>query len=186
MNTKHDPNYCPSNKKIGEGNFGFALDVRPGKEAATEELRLQWSKEKKDDFDLNEKEVNIVDCEAERGDHKHSVSDEKSKEREIEHFDFEDYFQIEVVDGESLFVCNVCNEGLENEHEIEEHIKNNHESLLNDDSYDDIDLYEGFDEEGHRIVWISVYQDLVHLDCTATSLDTGRGRHSLFWYQLTY
>ena len=45
MNTKHDPNYCPSNTKIGEGNFGF--DVRPSKEAATEALRLQWSREKK-------------------------------------------------------------------------------------------------------------------------------------------
>ena len=34
MYTKHDPNYCPSDKKIWEGNFGF--DVRPSKEAATE------------------------------------------------------------------------------------------------------------------------------------------------------
>ena len=42
MNTKHDPNFCPSNKKIGEENFGFALNVRPGKEAAKEAL----SKEK--------------------------------------------------------------------------------------------------------------------------------------------
>ena len=88
-------------------------------------------------------------------DYKHSVGDEKSKECEsevFEVFDFEDYFQIEVVDVESLFVCNICNEGLENEQEFEEHNKNSHESLLNDDSYDDIDLYEGFDKEGHRIV----------------------------------
>ena len=58
MNTKHDPNYCPSNTKIGEGNFGF--DVRPSKEAETEALRLHWSGEKKDDSDLNKKELNVV------------------------------------------------------------------------------------------------------------------------------
>ena len=110
MNTRHDPNYCPCNTKIGEGNFGF--HVRPSKEAATEALILQWSREKKDDSDLNKKELNVVDDKAERGDHKHS--DEKSKECESELFDFEDYFQIEIVDGESLFVCNICNEGLEN------------------------------------------------------------------------
>ena len=99
---------------------------------------------------------------------------------ESELFDFEDNFQIEVVDGESLYVCNVCNEGLENKQEIEQHIKNNPESLLNDDSFDDIGLYEGFDKEGHRIVLISVYQDLVYLNCAATCLDTVRGRHSAF------
>ena len=67
--------------------------------------------------------------------------------------DVEDYFQLEFVDGEPLFVCNVCNEGLESDAEIRKHINDKHESLLNDDleSWDDADLYEGFDEEGHRI-----------------------------------
>ena len=51
------------------------------------------------------------------------------------------------------FLCAMsANEGLDTEQEVAKHIKNNHESLLNDDSYDDNDLYEGFDEEGHRIV----------------------------------
>ena len=50
--TKHDPKYYPSNNKIGQGKFGFA--IRPGKEVATEALRLEWSKEKND-------EKNIVD-----------------------------------------------------------------------------------------------------------------------------
>ena len=118
-------------------------------------MSLQWSREKKDDSDLNEKELNIINNKSEKVDHKHSVSDEKSKECEsevFEVFDFEDYFQIEVVDVESRFVCNICNEGLENEQEFKEHIKNYHESRLNDDSYDDINLYEGFDKEGHIIV----------------------------------
>ena len=113
-------------------------------------MRLEWSKEKKDENNLSEKEINIVDDKVERQDYEHSVNDEKGKESEL--LDVEDYFQIEVVDGETLFVCNVCNEGLDTEQEIAKHIQNNHESLLNDDSYDDNELYEGFDEEGHRIV----------------------------------
>ena len=142
-NTKHDPNNCPSSKKIGEGNFGFAFDARPGQEAAAEALRLEYSKEKKDENNLSEKEINIVVDKVERQEYEHSVNDEKGKEREL--LDVEDYFQIEVVDGETLFVCNVCNEGLDTEQEIAKHIQNNHESLLNDDSYDDNELYEGFE-----------------------------------------
>ena len=45
-------------------------------------------------------------------------------------------------------------------------------------SYSEIKLYEGFDEEGHRIIIFSVKLDLVQVDFTATSLETGRGRHS--------
>ena len=106
--------------------------------------------EKKDDNNVNEKEINIVDDKVEIEDHEDSVNEEKNKKSEC--VDIKDYFQIKVVDGETLFVCNVCNKGLDNEQEIAKHIKNNHESLLNDDSYDDNELYKGFDEEGHRIV----------------------------------
>ena len=34
---------------------------------------------------------------------------------------------------------------------LHQHIEEKHESLMNDDSFDDSDLYEGYDEEGHRI-----------------------------------
>ena len=46
----------------------------------------------------------------------------------------------------------ICIEGLDNEMEITKHIKDNHEILLSDDSYTDSELYEGFGEEGHRII----------------------------------
>ena len=65
-------------------------------------------------------------------------------------FNSEDYFQLEYVDGEPLFVCNVCDEGFDSEAEITQHIGEKHESLMNDDSLKDSDLYKGFDEEGHR------------------------------------
>ena len=60
----------------------LGFDLIPSKEAATEAFSLQWSREKKDDSDLNEKELNIVNNKSEKRDHKHSVSDEKSKECE--------------------------------------------------------------------------------------------------------
>ena len=65
--------------------------------------------------------------------------------------DVEDYFQIEFVDGEPVFVCNICNEGFKNEADITKHINDKHESLMSDD-LNDTDLYEGFDEDGNRIV----------------------------------
>ena len=85
----------------------------------------------------------------ERNDHENSIIDDKSKDID---FLAEDYFQIEIVDGETVYVCNICNEGLDNKNEITKHIKDNHESLMNDDSYSDTNIYEGFDEQGHRIV----------------------------------
>ena len=42
-------------------------------------------------------------------------------------------FQIEFVDGEPVFVCNICNEGINNEAEITKHINDKHESLMSDD-----------------------------------------------------
>ena len=37
--------------------------------------------------------------------------------------DVEDLIQIESVDGELLYACNVCNQGLETETEMKEHLK---------------------------------------------------------------
>ena len=117
--------------------FGFAFDVIPGKEAEAAEWQFEW-KEKKNDDKTSDKKCN-----------KKSEYSEKCKESEV--FNAKDYFQLEYVDGELLIVCNVCDEGFVSEPEITQHIEEKHESLTNDDSLDDSDLYEGFDEEGHII-----------------------------------
>ena len=44
--------------------------------------------------------------------------------------DIEDLFQIESVDGELLYACNVCNEGLETETEIKEHLNKDHKEII--------------------------------------------------------
>ena len=148
-NTKYDPNYCSSNKKIGKGKFGFAFDVRHGKEKEAEALRLEWSQQNKYKNNITEKEKNVEDKTNEQDDNESSENEEKCKESVI--VDLEDYYQIEFVNGEPIFVCNICNEGLDTETEITKHIKDKHESIMSDD-LNDSDLYEGFDEDGNRIV----------------------------------
>ena len=32
--------------------------------------------------------------------------------------DIKDFYQIEINDGETLFACNICNEGVDNEHSV--------------------------------------------------------------------
>ena len=39
-NTKH----AESQKELGDGQFGFVFDVRPGKEKGAELLRNEWNK----------------------------------------------------------------------------------------------------------------------------------------------
>ena len=95
----------------------------------------------------------------------------RKKERKEESLDadIEDFFQIQVVDGETLYVCNICNEDVDNENMINRHIHENHEDFKNhvqdsDDAesieektekektFDDYDYYEGFDEDGNKIL----------------------------------
>ena len=79
--------------------------------------------------------------------------------------DLEDFFQIENVDGETLYVCNICNEGVDNENMIKRHWHENHEDFKNHvqdsdrhagagsikektdnkKSFDDYDYYEGLE-----------------------------------------
>ena len=57
------------------------------------------------------KEINYSSDNVEGGDHGNSLFDENPNKKK-------DYFQIEIVDSETLFVCNICHEGLINEQEI--------------------------------------------------------------------
>ena len=53
-----------------------------------------------------------------------------TKEDESIFDDIEDLFQIESVDGELLYACNVCNEGLETETEMKEHLNKDHKEII--------------------------------------------------------
>ena len=109
---------------------------------------------KKDVKTPAKKESYIINDEGENGensDNENCEHNEKGNKCEV--VDIKDYFQIEFVDGEPVFACNICNEGLDTEEEISNHIRDEHESIMNDDlNISDTDLYEGFDEDGNRIV----------------------------------
>ena len=36
--------------------------------------------------------------------------------------DEQDFFQIEIMDGKTVYACNICDEGFEHMKEIEEHV----------------------------------------------------------------
>ena len=63
-NSKHNNINCSPNRKIGEGQFGFAFDVIPGHETDAKALRLEWREQKKDVNISNETEN---DAEVETG-----------------------------------------------------------------------------------------------------------------------
>ena len=54
------------------------------------------------------------------------------KIRESAVTDIKDFFQVKIIDGEILFACNICNEGVDNEHSIKWHIYDEHEDLTLD------------------------------------------------------
>ena len=85
--TKHMKNNYSADKKIWEGQFVFAFNVRPGKEIEAEELRLELREKKNKDNTSNEK--HIINDKVEQ------TNNEKGE------FSVEDSFQLEVVTGES-------------------------------------------------------------------------------------
>ena len=60
----------------------------------------------------------------------HQHDDRVTKEEENNFDDFEELYQIESVDGELLYACNVCNEALDTENEMKEHLNKDHKELI--------------------------------------------------------
>ena len=48
-NTKHN-NKPPNIRELGEGQFGFMFDVRPGKEKQAKELRFEWKRKENNEI----------------------------------------------------------------------------------------------------------------------------------------
>ena len=90
------------------------------------------------------------DAEVETGNKENGEYVDENKTCEV--VDVEDYFQIEFLDDEPVFACNICDEDFDSETEIKEQINEKHNSLMSKDLNDTDLLYEGFDEDGNRIV----------------------------------
>ena len=62
----------------------------------------------------------------------------------------EDLFQLEIVEGEELYACNVCNEGFVNNDNIKNHIQKDHYQVLlqiRKEMYEDADEDDGSNDK---------------------------------------
>ena len=61
---------------------------------------------------------------------KHPIENEASGDTESESEGEYDLFQLEIVSDEEVYVCNLCDEGLDSEHEVKEHLKEKHKKVF--------------------------------------------------------
>ena len=61
---------------------------------------------------------------------KHQVINRESGDTESESEGDFDLFQLETVSDEEVYVCNLCNEGLDSAHEVKEHLKEIHKKVF--------------------------------------------------------
>ena len=61
-----------------------------------------------------------------------------------------DMFQIEIVEGGKVYVCNICEEGFDFNVEVNKHIADVHEDILNHILTKVIDESEGDDNETEK------------------------------------
>ena len=57
---------------------------------------------------------------------KHQITNEAESESEGEY----DLFQLEIVSDEEVYVCNLCDEGLNSENEVKKHLKEAHKKVF--------------------------------------------------------
>ena len=60
----------------------------------------------------------------------HIIENEASGYTESESEGDYDLFQLEIVSDEEVYVCNLCDEGLDSEHEVKEHLKEKHKKVF--------------------------------------------------------
>ena len=92
---------------------------------------------------------------------KHGGFNEKTKNQERDPISdaIGDLFQIEILDSQQVYACNVCDEGFDREDEVKKHIEINHKDILikisqnieNSESEDDEAFLARFDDDGNLI-----------------------------------
>ena len=60
--------------------------------------------------------------------HEIRTNESRNEEQDVE--DLEELYQIEIVEGETLFVCNICDEGCETDGEVRKHVMTEHNEVL--------------------------------------------------------
>ena len=73
--------------------------------------------------------------------------------------DIDDHYQIEVLNGEQVYACNICDEGFDTEDELKKHISVDHKDVLieisekidEDEDDDDETFLARYDDDGNFI-----------------------------------
>ena len=53
-----------------------------------------------------------------------------NNEKEDKEYLEDDYFQIEIVNGETVYACTICDEGLDSVEEVRNHVKDEHREVI--------------------------------------------------------
>ena len=61
---------------------------------------------------------------------KHQITNEAMGNTESESEGEFDLFQLEIVSDKEVYVCNLCDEGLDSEHEVRKHLKDTHKKVF--------------------------------------------------------
>ena len=70
-----------------------------------------------------------------------NIPTKSGSDQELESLD--DMFQIEIVEGETIYACNICDEGLDSDDEVRKHIIANHREVISlIDSFEKDDAFE--------------------------------------------
>ena len=90
------------------------------------------------------------------------LDNHETKNKEPDHISdgIYDLFQMEILDSEEVYACNVCNEGFDTADEVKKHIEINHNDILiqfnktiaeEEESEDDEAFLARFDDDGNLI-----------------------------------
>ena len=109
------------------------------------------------DRNINQMECNFCDFNCERENTlRKNINTKHSNENSKTHdhmTDENDMFQIEIVENETVYACNICDQGFEGSDEVKKHITEVHHDIINHiftrltDSNADIELDKGSTEE---------------------------------------
>ena len=125
-NTKHAETTEIEKKIPGEAKLGPVPAEIPDKEINAETLTTKGEKNK------TEVQVNKPVNTEHPNEYVEVISQEEGNLlKDDSGFEgIDDMFQIEILEGESVFACNICNEGFDQDYEIRKHIEEDHNEIV--------------------------------------------------------
>ena len=74
--------------------------------------------------------------------------------------DENDMFQMEIVENETVYACNICDQGFETSEEVKKHIKETHQDIVNYILTNETDKSEYEDNDENEVK--ETYEDIIY------------------------